>query len=294
MNAHVVAPIIACVAYLPLLAVLFANRPWGKRQQLFVAFVVPAFLWSLTDLIARSDYLLEHKTLLAQIVICVAIWAIVQYHYFLTAYFRSKLPRIPHAYLFVVATLGLSLANRIPREVVVTPEGLTVHYGLPLFIIAGLMVALLGGGDAWALLKRHRLSSDGVERNQTAYLIVTIGIFIFFIMLGFTPSGGSFPWAHVGNLLTAGVLSYAVVAHRLLDIGVVVRRGLVLVVLYGGGIGASLLILAVLRLALGFDYDPTTVGVLIARPAAAEDRGGIRRQSLRGPQAALRLRGTHL
>lgn len=264
MNAHVVVPSIACIAYLPLLALLFANRPWGEKQRLFVAFVVPAFLWSLSDLIARSDYLLDHKTLLAQIVICVAIWAIVQYHYFLTSYFRNRLPRVPHAYFFVAATLGLSLAGRIPREVIVTSEGLTVHYGLPLLIIAGLMIGLLGGTDAWALLKRHQLSSDGVERNQTAYLIFTIGLFVFFIMLGFTPSGGSFPWAHIGNLLTAGVLSYAVVAHRLLDIGVVMRRGLVLIVLYGTGIGAILLVFALLRLAFGFEYDGTTVGVLIA------------------------------
>lgn len=264
MNTHVVIPSIACIAYLPLLAVLFANRPWGDKQKLFLSFVVPAFLWSLTDLVARSDYLMEHKLLLAQVVICVAIWAIVQYHYFLAAYFRSRLPRVPLAYLFVIATLGLALSGLIPREVVLTDDGLTVHYGVPLFIIAGLMAGLLGGGDAWALLKRHRRSTDAAERNQTAYLITTIAIFIFFIMLSFTPSGGSFPWAHIGNLLTAGVLSYAVVAHRLLDIGVVMRRGLVLLVLYGGGIGAAVLVLSLLRLVFGFQFDSTTAGVVIA------------------------------
>ncbi|MFW6056254.1 MAG: diguanylate cyclase [Chloroflexota bacterium] len=264
MNTHVVIPTIACIAYLPLIAVLFANRPWDDKQRLFLGFVIPAFLWSLTDLVARSDYFVDHKTLLAQVVICVAIWAIVQYHYFLTSYFRHELPRVPVAYLFVVATVALSLGGWIPREVVLTAEGLTVHYGLPLVIIAGLMAGLLGGGDGWALLKLHRRSTDAVERNQLAYLIATICIFIFFIMLSFTPSGGSFPWAHIGNLMTAGVLMYSVVAHRLLDIGVVMRRGIFYAVLYGGGAGTLLLVFALLRFVFGFEYDRTTAGVLVA------------------------------
>ncbi len=266
MNTHVVIPSVACVAYLPLLAVLFANRPWGDKQKLLVAFLVPAFLWSLTDLFARSDYLVAHKTFLAQVVICVAIWAIVQYHYFVTSYFRSRyrLPRLPLAYLFVITTVALSLFGVIPREVVLTAEGLTVHYGVPLLIIAGLMATALGGRDAWALLKQHRRSKDTVERNQTAYLITTIGIFIFFMMLSFVPSGGSFPWAHIGNLLTAGLLSYAVVAHRLVDIGVVMRRALVLVLLYGAGICGALLVLILLRVIFGLKYDSTTAGMVIA------------------------------
>ncbi|TFH34044.1 MAG: hypothetical protein E4G93_05960, partial [Dehalococcoidia bacterium] len=82
MNTHVVIPVIASVAYLGLLGVILASHRWERKQKLFVAFVVVAFVYSFADLFARSDYFMGRKELLAKIVICVAIWTVVQFHYF--------------------------------------------------------------------------------------------------------------------------------------------------------------------------------------------------------------------
>jgi len=263
MNTHVVIPLIACVAYVPLTLLLLANRPWGEKHRLLVAFVGPAFLWSLLDLIARSDYLLDRKQLLAQVVICVAIWAVVQFYYFMRAYFSRTPARIRLAYLFVLAVVALSVLGVVPRSVVVTGEGLTVHYGLPLLILASLMFVLLAGNAMQSLVRRYRLSSEAAERNQFLYLMLATALLSLFMFLTFMPSGGSFPVAHIGNLLVACVLSYAVVAHRLLDIRVFVRRGLVLLLLYGGGITALLLLLSLSHLLFGVRYDMKTALVMI-------------------------------
>ena len=108
VNSHAAIPLIACVAYVPLTLLLVANRPWGEKHRLLVAFVGPAFLWSLTDLFARSDYLLDQKWFLSQVVICVAIWAVVQFYYFMRAYFSRTPARLRLAYLFVLAVVSLS------------------------------------------------------------------------------------------------------------------------------------------------------------------------------------------
>jgi len=264
MNTHVVVPVFASIAYLPLIALMLANRPWERRQRLFVAFLIPAFLWSVTDFFARSNYYLDHKTLWAQIVISVAIWAIVQYHYYVSAYFRREQPRVPVAYGFLIATVALCVSGIIPRTTEMTPDGLNVSYGLPLVIIAGTMAVLLGIGDLVKLILAHRRSSDAVERNHLAYLIGTVVVFLVFLSATFLPTGGSFPVAHIGNLLTAGVLTYAVIAHRLLDVGVFVRRGILYGSLYGTGVVVMASVLYTLYRLFGLDLDMTTVGTVIA------------------------------
>jgi len=264
MNTHVVIPVIASIAYLPLVALLIANRPWERRQKLFVAFIVPAFLWSLTDFVARSNYYLDQKHLWAQIVICVAIWAVVQYYYFVVSYIRKNPPRIPFAYGFVIATIALCVFGVIPSTVSMTAEGLTVHYGLPLTLIAATMAVSLGGRAMASLIKVHRLSTEAIERNQIAYLIITVGVFLVFMSLSFMPTGGSYPVAHIGNLLTAGTLTYAVVAHRLLDIGVFLRRGIVFVALYSLGVVVVAAVIETLHLAFELTFDLTTAGVILS------------------------------
>jgi diguanylate cyclase (GGDEF)-like protein len=264
MNTHVVIPFIASVVYLGLLGVLLANHRWEQKQKLFFAFIVIAFLYSFTDLFVRGDYLMGHKELLAQIGISAAIWTVVQYHYFIRLYFSKTRVRVPFAYAFVVAAVALCVAGLIPRETIVTEQGVTVHYGLPLLVLGLSVFVVLGVRDAVALFRCHRLATDAAERNQIAYLITTIILFSFFMLLSFVPPFGSYPVAHIGNLLVACVLGYAVIAFRLLDIGVFMRRGLVIVLLYAGGIAAILLILELSHTLFHVDFDMRTAVAMVA------------------------------
>ena len=263
MNTHVVIPVIASVAYLGLLCVILASHRWEKKQKLFVAFVVVAFAYSFSDLFARSSYFMDRKELLAKIVICVAIWTVVQFHYFIRPFFSKTPVRVPLAYLFVLACVGFSVAGLIPRLTIVSEQGVTVYYGVPLLVIAALIFVLLGVRDAIALFRCHRLATDAAERNQIAYLMAGIALFSFFLLLSFVPGAGSYPVAHIGNLLVACVLSYAVVAHRMLDIGVFMRRGLVIVLLYGGGIVAILVVLQVSHAIFHVEFDMRTALAMV-------------------------------
>jgi GAF domain-containing protein len=80
-----------------------------------------------------------------------------------------------------------------------------------------------------------------------------------FITFRFSPLG--YPVGHVGTFLNACVLTYAVVAHRLLDIRVILRRTLMYLVLYGGGLAIVLLFFFLANLLFGFKPDFATLGV---------------------------------
>lgn len=233
MAVEVLIPLIATIAYVPLFAILLSNRPWQRAQTLFVLFLVPALLWSFVTFLGMSG-LLGNKLVAVKIVLCVAILMLVQFHYFVSSFYRSERIKVPLAYIFLVATIALAAAGLIPRSVE------PVDYGPWILAVGIVFLCTVGVQDVRSLIRRRSLSPNPAERNQIVYLLVAIAIF----MASFfgAPSGGEFPVSHIGNLVIACILTYAVVTHRLVDINVLFRHAVIYAVLYGGGVGIVLLL----------------------------------------------------
>lgn len=263
MNPHALVPLIASIAYIPLLVILGLNRPWNSRQRAFVLFLIPAFLWSVIDVFFRGGLFPEAQATLVAAGICVVIWMVVQFHYLLVSYYSPQWVTVPVAYLFVVATIALAIHGNIPKAVVQTPVGLQVQYGLSTIVIAVLMLFTIGVRDICHLISRSRALSNPTERNQIAYLVLATASLIVFLFISFAPAGGGFPFAHVGNLVNAGLLTYAVVAHHLLDVRIILRRTLGYLSIYVVGVATVLLFLFIGHFLLGFDPDLTTLAAAI-------------------------------
>jgi hypothetical protein len=87
MNVHSIIPLLAGIAFIPLLIILIINRPWQKQHVIFASYLIPATLWSISDFLLRSNYLMAYKTILFRIVICIFILMVVQFYYFIRYYF---------------------------------------------------------------------------------------------------------------------------------------------------------------------------------------------------------------
>ena len=225
MNTHALIPLIATIAYIPLFVVLFSNRPWGRKQKFFLLLLIPAVLWSLSGFFFRSGFLVPHRLLLTKVGICFGIWMGVQYHYFLRSFYRLQRVRIPLAYILVVSMAVLAVLGYIPQGMDITASGINVQYGSWFILIVSCIFAL-GGRDIYSLAHRHRVLADPAERNRIVYLLLGVAILIIFTSSTFFPFGGGYPFAHIGSLLNAGILTYAVARHRLLDFRVVLREAL--------------------------------------------------------------------
>ncbi len=105
------------------------------------------------------------------------------------------------------------------------------------------------------------LPSSLVERNQIAYLLAATVIGGAAILAGLTPLGTEFALPHLGNLATALIIVYAMVAWHLADIGVALRRALVGFWIVASAAAFSVLLLWVVSLVLGFEL---TAGAVIA------------------------------
>jgi len=269
MNANVIVPLIAAIAYIPLFLILLSNRPWQRRHGLFLLFLVAAMLWSLSIVLFRSDFLMPYKFFLIGIGICLVFWALVQLHYFIRSFYQSERIKIPWAYLFLVATIVLAALNRIPQAIEVTASGINVDYGPWIIAVSLLWLFTIGAKDVYSLIQKHRLSPNPEERNQIVYLLASIAFLTVFIFSSISPRGGEFPVSHIGNLIVACILTYAVVTHRLLDIGFIFRRALMYVALYGGGVGMVVLIFWLAHRFVGFplNFASLTVTIVLGIPA---------------------------
>ena len=239
MNPFALIPLITTIAYIPLFIVLISSRPSQQRHTLFLLFLIPATLWSFITFLSMRGLLMHSLWLDVSIVISIAILVLVQFHYLVRSFYQSERVRIPLAYVFPIATIVL-LASPIPEPVKFTLTGNVVHYGPGIIAIYLLFLCTVGVKDIYSLMQKRRLSADPAERNQIVYLFASIAIFTMFFVGGV--GGGEFPIYHIGNLVVACILTYAVVTHRVLDVKVIARRAIMYVVLYGGGLGILLLI----------------------------------------------------
>ncbi|MCK4722580.1 MAG: sensor domain-containing diguanylate cyclase, partial [Dehalococcoidia bacterium] len=76
------------------------------------------------------------------------------------------------------------------------------------------------------------------------------------------------PISHLGNLANALILTYATLKHRLLDMGVVLRRGLSWAGLAAVGVGAYLALFFLIHLLAGFEVKAATLALSTLAAAA--------------------------
>ncbi|MFW6116694.1 MAG: histidine kinase N-terminal 7TM domain-containing protein, partial [bacterium] len=287
MNSHTLIPLVATIAYVPLLILLAGNRPWERRQTFFFLFLASAFLWSFSDIFVRSDLLMAQKLLVAKAVLCLGILHGVQYHYFLRTFHNSRQVRVPFAYVLLLAAIVLAVLGYLPERLEVRPGGLAVDYGAGFFAVLLPTIALVFL-DLALIARKQRVSADAEERNQLRYLFVGVGLLFVFGASVATPWGADYPLSHLGNFANACVLTYAVTRHRLVDLKILLQR--VVTSAAYGSIFVSICLVWLLVFITGFGLEPSfevfaaallsTMGLFVAlgvqaRQVVAEKIEGI-------------------
>jgi len=271
MNSHALIPLIAAIAYIPLFIVLVNNRPWHRQHRLFVIYLCAAVLWSLSDILCRSDFFMAHKLVLGKIVIFAFLLTCVQSHYFVASFYRTVSFKFPVAYGIPALGIVLMVLGYIPESITIINGGIAPVYGNWIYLL-GFFLLSLGIMDIYFLVRKLSILSDPEKRNQIFYLILGISVLTCFIGASVTRFGREFPVAHLGNLANAVILSYVIARHRLLDMRFVMRRGVVYSLMAGIFMMVYVLWLSLLHIVLRLDYSFTSflaVGLLTAISAAA-------------------------
>jgi diguanylate cyclase (GGDEF)-like protein/putative nucleotidyltransferase with HDIG domain len=259
MNIFAFIPLVATIAYIPLLFMTTSNRPWQKQHRLFIAFLIAAISWSLTDYVYRSDLLPDHNDILIRIVIVAASFMGVQFHTFVSFYFPPNKNRwLVLAYSSLIANIILAIIGIVPVGFKMDGALLVPDYQYSIFIVA-VPLLLLVIRDFWVFIPRLKNQGNPIVSNQITSLVICLGVLTGFMMMADLPFGKVFPISHLGNIINAIILSYAVLGHRLIDIRIVVRSGLVWMIIGVIGLASFWVTLVMFHAVFNIELTPAAM-----------------------------------
>ena len=181
----------------------------------------------------------EQTLLWGQVLVVALVWTLVAYYHFVRAYTNRPAGKgLYIGYALVLVLAVLSLSGYIVQSAYVTDGILSYDLGTSQYFIGAISLVFVGG-VIFLLVRKYRGSTDPIDRNRTMYLIVGWSILVVLTYTNLIPALVGFPLDHIGSLVNALIISYAISRFQLLDIKLVARRGLTYIILVSALIGIS-------------------------------------------------------
>ena len=151
----------------------------------------------------------------------------IQFHCFISFFYPPEKSRwLPFAYGSLAVIIIMTILDYLPKGIIVNADSFYPDYGITILIIV-IPFLILGIRNVYIFLPRLKNKENPVISNQTVSLFLSLIVLIVTMMLAILPFGRIFPIGHLGNIIIAVILSFAVVGRQLLDIRFVLRRGFI-------------------------------------------------------------------
>jgi diguanylate cyclase (GGDEF)-like protein len=240
-----VIPLVSFLLF-AVLAIVVLRQERRRVNRVFALFLIASSIWSFTSFVLHLNPYPQYALLWNEILAATLVWTVVSYYHFVRAY--NNKPGGLGLYLgygavFTVLTLAL---NGYVVEYAYVVNGILHHgVGFAVYIIGGISAAFLITAIS-ALVNRYRSSIDPADRNRTMYLVIGSGIVIISTYVtNFIPAIAGLSIDHIGNMINAGIIAYAITKYQLLNVRFVTRKVLAYAILVAGlsGIYFGLLLL---------------------------------------------------
>jgi PAS domain S-box-containing protein len=220
-------PIVASISYGTLLLLVALHRPGSKAHRIFALYLAVMAVWSLGSVALHARFPLVPPIFWAtfQSVVGLALPPIA--FWFTGAFLVIKRNRA-WTYLSLAAYAALFAAftsGRMIQGANVAKDGSVSFAFGPSVALAGLYWYFYIGFSVADLIKRYRQTRDVVYRNRIRYPLIGLTLVSMGTLVNATPLG-RYPIDIAVNLVNALLIAYAILRHRLLDVSVVVRKGL--------------------------------------------------------------------
>ena len=227
MNLWAIIPLTSFITF----AVLFGlviQQAKTRVNRIFSVFLFASGVWSFLafmltfNLSASSNYLILWNGLLLTSMPLV----IVTYYHFIRAYENKPGGLgVYIGYALVLILLVFSLSGHVVKDAHII-NGALIHDIAPWNYVLGVIVVPYLAIIFYTLARRYRRSDDAIDSNKTTYLLTGWGAaLVITYITAFTPLT-RYPIDHIGNLINALIIAYTISRFRLLDIRLIMRRGL--------------------------------------------------------------------
>jgi signal transduction histidine kinase len=219
-------PLVTCVAYIVLL--VFTLQSLEKRiNRLFSFYLCIAAIWSFISFMLHFNAFPNQALFWNNLLSVAIIWTLIAYYHFIRAFVNKPAGKLIYiGYASLVALSVLAFNGYIVQYAYVLNGVLYHSLGISLYFMAALSLIYIVPG-VFHLIEKYRTSTDSVERNRTAYLIAGWSILMLFAYSNIIPALDGLPVDHIGSLANILIIAYAILKYQLLDIKLVMRKGLV-------------------------------------------------------------------
>ncbi len=222
-SIYTIIPFAALISYAVLFFIVVFNKPLTAARKSFGVYLLAMAVWSLAAFLIRfnDDTVLFWFRLMVSSALAsmLALFQFVQD----VLYRRYKFSLIVYIYSIITILVAQFTAVAIPYAQIVN-EILVYEFSAWIGLIAG-PGYLLMFFNMVELYKTYNSSNDFTQKNRFKLLLLAIGIKIVGSTVNFTDLG-KYPIDIGANLISAVLITYAVLRHKLLDITVIVRKSL--------------------------------------------------------------------
>jgi diguanylate cyclase (GGDEF)-like protein/putative nucleotidyltransferase with HDIG domain len=217
-------PLASCILF-AILAVVILRQESRRVNRTFALFLVASSVWSFTSFMLHLNPYPRYALLWNEILAATLVWTVVSYYHFVRAY--NNKPGGIGIYLgygAVFTVLALALSGHIVEYAYVVNGVLYHGLGASGYVIGGISAVFLISAT-WALVRRYRSSIDPTDRNRTMYLVIgSVIVIASTYITNMTPSISGLSIDHVGNMVNAALIAYAITKYHLLNARFVTRK----------------------------------------------------------------------
>jgi putative nucleotidyltransferase with HDIG domain len=216
-------PILGAIIFGALELVVTQSKPRTRLKKIFQVYLFAMFLWSVSAFMTLSGWvevLVWFRIMtIAPILMTIAIF------YFIETLFGLRRVWAPYVFFFSVVLIPLSLFTPLLIKDAFLEAG-KLHYEFgPLLFFVAIPGYTLNFFNLAELANGYSQTRDVNQRNRFRWLMLALSITILATLINFTELG-KYPIDIAANTISAMLIAYAILRHKLLDIQIVIRLGL--------------------------------------------------------------------
>ncbi|MGA9351587.1 MAG: GAF domain-containing protein [Anaerolineae bacterium] len=231
MNLPAIFSLVGLICYLALVVIAFRRGAKPRVNQLFVIYLMAMAFWQIAALMVSISPDANTALFWYRLMAAGASVHLIVYFFFVRAFLGIKGQQglVYIGYVACAITLMLSMSGgSYIIESVYWDESTGLY--VPTFGISVFALALCGyfflGQGIFNLFRRYKRAESDLERDRFKYLLLGIGMVILGTFANFIPPLKPYPVDITANIINAIFIAYAIFRYRLLDITIVIRKGL--------------------------------------------------------------------
>jgi putative nucleotidyltransferase with HDIG domain len=216
---------VALIYYSAILVIIMRQPIYNKVRIYFSLYLLSMIIWSFAAFMMFSSLKVMTPLFWNRVLVVGSMGMPVSFYGFVTAFLGK--PSKTWVWISILSYICVEAANLqglIISSAFVDAGKLVNEYGSALGFSSVYWLFFICA-STYHLLLAYRHSKDALFRNRLRYLLLVI-IFIFSGNLTNLTDLKSFPTDIAANIISAMLITFAILRHHLLDISVVVRKGI--------------------------------------------------------------------